>query len=71
MIELVLNIFRKFADENFVVCFLVIKELKEGKTEKGTRWSGFADAQLDLSLCCAHNLNCRKCCASVIHRSIG
>ena len=27
MIELGLNIFRKFADKNFVICFLVVKEL--------------------------------------------
>ena len=29
MIQLGLNIFIKFADENFVVCFSVVKELKE------------------------------------------
>ena len=28
MIQLGLNIFLKFADENFVVCFSVVKELK-------------------------------------------
>ena len=28
MIQLGLNIFFKFADESFVVCFLVVKELK-------------------------------------------
>ena len=33
-------------------------------------WSGFADAQLDLSLCCAYDLNCRKRCdsAQIIHQ---
>ena len=33
-------------------------------------WSGFVDAQLDLSPCCAHDLMCRKSCASaqIIHQ---
>ena len=29
MIQLGLNIFLKFADENFVVCFSVVKELQD------------------------------------------
>ena len=36
MIKLVLKIFRKFADENFVVCFLVVKELTKDENLKYT-----------------------------------